>query len=153
MWGGKHLFTFIGGGAAGAAQSLQAATGDIHIFTIPFRCRPIRCGVTITTLTNSTGNISVKFDRRPTAGSDDSRGNGDVGTLTIATGKAAGACYYEDTDYVVAGTGAWVATLDEGEQVVFEVITAATTAGEGIPWLLVEVDPELPANNSAMVAG
>ena len=152
MWGGKHLFTFIGGGAAGAAQSM-ASTGDKHIFTIPFRCRPIRCGLTITTLTNSTGNIVVKFDRRPTAGSDGSRGDGDVGTLTIATAKAAGVCYYENTDYVAAGTGSWVATLDEGEQVVVQVITAATTAGEGIPWLLVEVDPEQPANNSAMVAG
>ena len=152
MFGGKQLFAFIGGGAAGAAQALTSAT-DIHIFTIPFRCKPIRAGFTITTTVSSYVSAVVKFDRRPTAGSDTSRGNGDVGALTIVTTTAAGKAVYENTDYVDAGTGAWVASLDEGEQVVVEVTTAATSAGAGVPWLLVEINPERPANNSAMVSG
>ena len=152
MWGGKHLFTFVGGGTIGAAQSF-ASTGDKHIFTIPFRCRPIRAGITITTQTNSTGNVVVKFDHRPTAGSDVSRGDGDVGTITIPSAVAVNKVYYENTDYVAAGTGSWIATANEGDQIVVQCTTAATTAGEGIPWLIVEVDPEQPGNNSAMVAG
>jgi hypothetical protein len=89
MWGGKEPFAFIGGGAAGAAQLLTSAA-DIHIWTIPFRCKPIRAGVTITTTISSSVSVVVKFDRRPTAGSDSSRGNGDVGTITIPTAAAAG---------------------------------------------------------------
>ena len=151
MWGGKQLFAFVGGGAAGAAQSL-GSTADIHIFTIPFRCRPIRAGFTITQTVSGGIAPVVAFDRRPTAGSDSSRGDGDVGTLTLTATGASGKAYYENTDYVAAGTGSWVATLDEGEQVVVEVKTASGGNGQGIPWLVVEVDPEQPANNSAMVS-
>jgi hypothetical protein len=153
MIGGKPLFAFIGGGTAGAAQALTS-TGDIHTFTIPFKCKPIRAGVTLTTTVSSSVSAVVKFDRRPTAGLDDaSRGDGDVGTLTIPTAAAAGKAYYENTNYVDAGTGKWVDYLDEGEQVVVEVETAATSAGAGVPWLLVELFPEMPGNNSSMVAG
>ncbi len=151
MIGGKPLFAFIGGGAAGAAQALTSAT-DIHVFTIPFKCIPIRAGVVITTTISSTGNTVVKFDKRPTAGSDVGRGDGDVGTLTIATGKVAGTVAYEDTDFVDAATGAWVSSLNEGDQVVVQVVTAASSAGQGVPYLLVEISPEMPANNSAMFA-
>ena len=152
MIGGKPLFAFIGGGAAGAAQALTGAV-DIHTFTIPFKCKPIRAGVTLMTTVSSSASAVVKFDRRPTAGDDTSRGDGDVGTLTIPTTAAAGKAYYENTDYVDAGTGKWVDYLDEGEQVVVQVTTAATSAGAGVPWLLVELFPEMPGNNSSMVAG
>jgi len=152
MFGGKQLFAFVGGGAAGAAQALTSAA-DIHIFTIPFKCKPLRAGFTLTTTVSSSVSVVVKFDRRPTAGSDTNRGDGDVGALTIPTTAAAGKAYYEDTDYVDAGTGSWVAALDEGEQVVVQVSTASDSAGAGVPWLLVEVSPERPGNNTAMVAG
>ncbi len=152
MWGGKQLFAFIGGGAAGAAQSLGSAT-DIHTFTIPFRCKPIRAGFTMTQTVSGGVSPVVKFDRRPTAGSDTSRGDGDVGTLTIGATRAQGYAVYEATDYKDDGTGSWVASLDEGDQVVVEVTTASSANGQGIPWLLVEVNPEQPANNSMMVAG
>lgn len=147
MWGGKHLFTFVGGGAAGLPCSLTAGT-DLHVFTIPFRCRPIRSGITLTTTINSAANTVVKFDHRPTAGSDASRGDGDLGTLNIVTTTAAGKAVYEDTDN---GT-LWVTTMNEGDQVVVQLITVASVAGAGVPWLVVEVDPEMPANNAAMIA-
>lgn len=152
MIGGKPLFAFIGGGAAGAAQSLTSAT-DIHTFTIPFKCIPIRAGFTLTTTVSSSVSAVVKFDRRPTAGSDTNRGDGDVGAITIPTTAAAGKAYYENTDYVDAGTGEWVNALNEGDQVVVQVATASDSAGAGIPWLLVEINPEMPANNSQMVSG
>ena len=152
MWGGKQIKAFVGGGAAGAAQLLTSAA-DIHVWTIPYRCRPIRFGFTITTTVSSAVSAVLRCDKRPTAGSDVGRGSGDLGTLTIPTTAAAGKAYYENTDFVAAGTGAWAEYLKEGQQAVAVVGTAATVAGQGIPWLLVEVDPEQPANNTAMVAG
>jgi len=152
MFGGKQIVALIGGGAAGAAQSL-GSTADIHIFTIPFRCRPLRIGFTITQLVSGGVIPVVKFDKRPTAGSDTNRGDGDVGTLTLSATAAAGKAYYEDTDYKDDGTGSWVGTLNEGDQVVVQVTTASGANGTGIPWLLMEPDLERPANNSAMVAG
>ena len=152
MFGGKQVVPLIGGGAAGAAQSLGSAT-DIHIFTIPFRCRPLRVGFTITETVSGGVAPIIKFDKRPTAGSDVSRGDGDVGTLTLGATGAAGKAYYEITDYKDDGTGSWVGTLNEGDQVVVQVSTASGANGTGIPWLIVEPDPERPANNSAMVSG
>ena len=152
MFGGKQIVPLIGGGAAGAAQSLGSAA-DIHIFTIPFRCKPIRVGFTLTTTVSGGVAPVVKFDKRPTAGSDTDRGDGDVGTLTFSATGAAGKAYYENTDYKEDGTGSWVGTLNEGDQVVVQVSTASGGNGAGIPWLLVEPELERPANNSAMVSG
>ena len=40
-------------------------------------------------------------------------------------------------------------SLNEGDAVVVELVSAASS-GAGVPWLLVEIDPEQPGNNSAM---
>ena len=144
MFGGKQLFAFVGGGAAGAAQ-LLTGNATIHTFTIPFRCIPIRCGFTMTTA-STVGPSTVKF-----TGAGGTAGN--CGTLTIPLTAAIGAAYYEATDYVAAGTGSWLAALDEGDQVTVIVSGTTDATGAGIPWLLVEINPEQPGNNSAMVAG
>ena len=145
MIGGKPLFAFIGGGAAGAAQSLTGAA-TIHTFTVPFKCIPIRCGVTITTAVTTQAS-TVKF-----TGAAGTAGN--CGTLIIPTTATANKVYYENTDYVSAGTGLWAASLDEGDQVtvIVSIPDGAPGTGAGIPWLLVEISPETPANNSAMNA-
>ena len=143
MWGGKQLFAFIGGGAAGAAQVLSSGA-TIHTFTIPFKCTPIRCGFTLTAALTTSAAV-VKF-----TGAGGTAGN--CGALTFSPTAAIGKCYYENTDYVADGSGLWLASLDEGEQVLV-VVTTTDVAGQGIPWLLVEINPEQPANNSAMVAG
>ena len=155
MWGGKQLFAFIGGGAAGAVQSLTTgAPTTIQTWTIPFRCRPIRCGFTLTTAVTVQSAI-LRFDvvNRTVAAVAQTTTTGACGTITMPVStEGIGKAYYENTDYVAAGTGAWDATLDEGDQVIARV-TQASTAGAGIPWLVVEVDPEQPANNSSMIAG
>ena len=145
MWGGKQLYAFIGGGAAGAAQSLTGAA-TIHTFTVPFRCIPIRCGVTITTAV-ITQAATVRF-----TGAAGTAGN--CGTLIIPTSATAGKAYYENTDYVAAGTGSWISSIDEGDQVtvIVSIPDGAPGTGAGIPWLIVEVNPDQPANNSSMVA-
>ncbi len=145
MIGGKPLFAFIGGGAAGAAELLTAAN-TIHTFTIPFKCIPIRCGVTVTTAVITYAS-TVKF-----TGAGGTAGN--CGTLIVPITATAGKVYYENTDYIDAGTGSWLAALDEGDQVtvIVSVPDGTPGSGAGIPWLLVEVNPEMPANNSAMNA-
>jgi len=149
MWGGRQLFAFVGGGAAGASIALQT-NADKHTFIIPFKCKPIRAGVTVTTVLD--GAAIVAFDRQPAAGSATDRGDGDCGYITIPTTTAAGAVVYDKTNYysgVTAGAGVWIESLNEGDAVVFQLISASTSGG-GVPWLIVEVDSEQPGNNSAM---
>lgn len=147
MWGGKQLYAFIGGGAAGAEQALTGAA-TIHTFTIPFRCIPIRCGVTMTTAM-TTQAVTVKF-----TGAGGTAGN--CGTLIIPVTGAVGECYYENTDYQLYSGSAstWLGALDEGDQVtvITSIPDGAPGTGGGIPWLLVEINPEQPANNTSMVA-
>jgi hypothetical protein len=151
MWGGKHLHEFTGGGAAGASQALTSAT-TIHTWTIPFRCRPIRIGFTLTTAVTIQSAIA-RFDviNKTTAAVAQTTTSGGCGTITMPISTAGiGKCYYQETDYVDAGTGAWKALLYEGDQVAV-VVSQASTAGAGIPFLVVEIDPEQPANNAAMI--
>jgi len=137
MWGGKQLYAFLGTNATGTGLSLTT-NGTIYTFTIPFRCIPIRAGVTITTTVTVTSPI-LTFGAA-----------GIAGILTIPVTTAAGKCVYQDTDYVAAGTGVWTNALNEGDTVAV-VLSVQATAGAGVPWLLVEVNPEQPGNNTDMV--
>ena len=145
MWGGKQIAALKLEGAAGAAINLTAAT--MGYITIPFRCRPLMACLRITTQLSSTGDMTVTLTKTST---------GDCGTLTIPNGAAATKTYYEETDYTsAAGTSpAWLGTLAQGDRLT--VASAATSgsysSGSGIVWVLVEVDPERPANNSNMVS-
>ena len=147
MWGGRQIVAL--GGEASAALSLTSTT-DIWIIAVPFRCKPIRAGFTITTAITVTDAI-INFDSIIyTATGSSTRGNCDVGQITCPVGAYAYKCYYDNTDYVAAGTGTWKGTLDEGDLIVVQVYQAAT-AGAGFPFVIVEVDPERPANNTNMV--
>jgi len=137
MIGGKPLFALVGGDALGAPKAITT-NGTIHTFTIPFKCVPIRAGFTVTTTVTVTSPV-LTFGA-----------SGLAGTLTIPVNTAAGKVVYDDTDYVSAGTGEWAAYLDEGDTVAV-VLTTQATAGAGIVWLLVEISPEMPGNNSAMI--
>ena len=146
MWGGKQLAVF---GSGAAAIPVTTSGADVYYFPIPFRCRPIRVGFTITTAITIQAAI-INFDSVVyTATGSQTRGNCDVGQITLPLSAYRNKCYYDDTDYVAADTGTWKATLSEGDYVVVEV-SQASTAGAGFPWLLVEVDPEQPANNTNM---
>lgn len=133
----------IGGGAAGAAQSLTSAA-DIHTWTVPYKCKVLRSGFTITTATVSSGNIVVEFDRLPyNNGTRESA----FAQLTIPTAAVVRTVYYEDPSAEKL--------LYEGDQVAVQVATAAAgggAAGAGVPWMLVEYVPEVPGNNAYMTA-
>jgi invasion protein IalB len=138
MWGGRQIKAYVGGGTAGAAESLASAT-TIHTFTMGQRCRPIAAGIMVTTI-GTVQSAIVTFTS--TGGSA-----GDCGKVTVPTTVAAAYGVYEVSDYNVIGTSRWVATLKRGQQVVVAV-TQANTGGAGIPILIVEEDPDVFANET-----
>lgn len=85
----------------------------------------------------------VKFDKRPTYGSDTSRGDGDVAVVNLATSHAAGKCVYKKNLNV---------TINPGQEVVAEVTDASASVNGAQITLLVEPAYEEPGNVSAMVA-
>lgn len=91
-----------------------------------------------TTSVNATGQ--VKFDKRPTAGSDTSRGDGDVATInyTSTTGAQGKIVYKEGLNI----------ELKPSEEVVAEVTDATPTAGNAHVILYVEPRFERLANNT-----
>jgi hypothetical protein len=148
MWGGKQLVQL---GGQGTAVVSVASTGVKYYIAVPYRCRPIRVGFTITTAITITAAV-VKFNRITyTATGSSTTGDSDVGQITLPISAYAYKCYYDETDASTAvATDTWAETLSEGDVVVVNCTTAAT-AGEGLPFIVVEVDNERPANNTNMV--
>lgn len=85
----------------------------------------------------------IKFDKRPTFGSDTGRGDGDVAVLNLTTSHTQGKVVYKMGLNV---------KINPGESVVAEV-TDVTGAGDKADIiLLLEPVSEMPANISRMVA-
>lgn len=85
----------------------------------------------------------VKIDKRPTYGSDTSRGDGDGGVINMLTSHAAGNVIYKSGLNV---------TVNPGQELVAEVTDASANVNSAQIVLLVEPSPEQPANISAMKA-
>lgn len=131
----------IGSGAAGAAQLLTSAA-DIHLFSIPFKCKVIRVQFSTTTAVSSSVSAVVEFDRIPkSAGTREAA----FAQLTIPTGVGIGKMYYEEPSTQKI--------LYPGDQVAVQVATAASSTGAGHPSIIIEEIPERPANEAAMVSG
>lgn len=100
-----------------------AATGDKMSFPVPFLCEVLYAGLVITaTCAGATTTPIVKFDRRPTAGSDTGRGDGDLGGFALGTQAAGKTVYFKPPTRIV---------LEPGEEVIMQVTTAATGTGAG----------------------
>lgn len=84
----------------------------------------------------------VKFDKRPTAGSDSGRGDGDVAVLNLTTAHTGGKVVYKLGLNVL---------IMPGQEVVAEVTDATGASDAARLILLLEPDPEVPANIPAMV--
>jgi hypothetical protein len=125
---------------------MDQAAGDLGFFIVPFQCQVVLAGAVVTeTCAGGTTTPVVAFDKRPTAGSDTSRGAADIGNFVLST-TAAGKVMY---DKVAVGT-----VLAPGDEIVVELVTAATgtsKAGHIRPFLLVEYLPETLANLADMV--
>lgn len=96
------------------------ATGDAaDTFKVTVPITVVAVGVIATVACTGT-NAVVKFDKRPTAGSDTGRGDGDVGVVTLPD-PVAGA---------VTKNNITPQDFDPGDEIVPQVTTAAT-AGDG----------------------
>ncbi len=129
-----------------AGLDMDQATGDKGHFVVTFKCQVVQAGLVVTeTCAGGTTTPIVAFDRRPTAGSDASRGSADIANIALAT-TAAGKVMYDEA---ARGT-----ILYPGDEVVVELTQAASgtgSAGHVRPYLLVEFLPEMTANLTDMV--
>lgn len=120
-------------------------TGDKGTIVVPFKCEVVRAYALVNGASTHATGFVIKFDERPTAGSDTSRGDGDVGVLskTAATNQQ-GKYLYEEPS---ART-----TLVEGSQVIVQVTTANGDACVVDAGILVTRVVERPGNNTNMVS-
>ncbi len=124
---------------------MDQAAADMGSFIVPFKCMVTLAGLVITeTNAGATTPGVVKFDKRPTAGSDTARGDGDIAEFKLLT-TAAGKNLYDEV-----GVGE---ELEPGEEVVVQLVTRPVggAAGHARPVLLVEYMPETKANLANMV--
>jgi len=125
---------------------MDQGAADMGSFIVPYSCMVKLAGLVITeTNAGATTPGVVKFDKRPTAGSDTNRGDGDIAEFNLGT-TAAGKMLYDE---VAVGT-----ELNPGEEVVVQLVTQPVggAAGHCRPVLLVEYLPETKTNMTNMVA-
>jgi hypothetical protein len=141
----RYLFPDLLGSTDAAGIDCDGTPGDFAVFTIPYKCTVIRAACTVTEVcAGSTSTPVVAFDKRPTAGSDTSRGAADVANFALST-TAAGKVMYDEG-------GAGVA-LEPGNEVVVQLVTAAvgTPTGHFRPHLEVMEIPDTPGNLDNLV--
>lgn len=89
------------------------------------------------------GAGEIRFDKRPTFGSDAGRGDGDVGILILAASLPAGSVQYKLVTPV---------KVSPGQEVVAQLTDAGGAGDLADVVLLLSPSPEVPANIAAMVA-
>ena len=128
---------------------LAGAPGDFAVFDVPYKCQIIEVGLIITEDVagdNTLGVVAV--DKRPTAGSDDSRGDADIASFDLDTLLAAPVA-----GNVVVRRAASRILLYPGQQAVVQLVTAAAANGAGhyMPYILAACIPEEPANMTQVI--
>lgn len=130
-----------------AGVDCDQSVADVGVFHVPFKCEVVRAQLAVTeTCAGGSTTPVVDFDKRPTHGSDSSRGSADIAHFVMST-TAQGKMMYDEA---ALGT-----VLEPGDEVVVELKTAATgsgATGHFRPQLLVKMIPETKANLSDMVA-
>jgi hypothetical protein len=89
------------------------------------------------------GAGEIRFDKRPTFGSDAGRGNGDAGILILAASLPAGSVQYKFITPV---------KVSPGQEIVAELTDVGGAGDLADVVLLLSPSPEVPANIAAMVA-
>lgn len=121
-------------------EATLATAGDKGKLTPGYVPLVIRA-VAIVCKTDPTAAGVVKVDKRPTAGSDTGRGDGDVAVINVAATHAQGDVVYKDGLNV---------ELKPGEEAVVEVTGAVTGLTLADVIFFVEPRWELPGNIAAM---
>lgn len=101
-----------------------------------------RVAVGITTQTSSSGGTVLTISRYPTMGASTSAVV--LATITVPSAVVVGSVYYKDLLTAVK--------ILPGQELVFEVTTAATSAGACLCMFDADDSPETAANVSAMTA-
>lgn len=133
---------------AGNYEYLVKAAGDLNTLADLGRFSPAFSPVFVVGVAACISNDIaatgvVKFDKRPTFGSDTGRGDGDVAVLNLTTAHTGGKVVYKLPTPI---------KIKPGEEVVAEV-TDVTGAGDTADiFLLLSPSAEAPANLTAMVA-
>lgn len=111
-----------------------SAAADKLTFTPIVPCEIVEFGVIITTVVVASASTVFKLDKRPTAGSDTGRGDGDLGTGTFVSTlvKTAGSVWRSRP------TNPGV--LLPGQQAILELTTGATS-GAGIGFIVYRNKP------------
>lgn len=123
------------------AEVALTSTGVVKKFSV---ARPIivrQVSMCLTTAITSSGSVVVALKQYPVANSASNEVL--LGALTIPTGAAAGTVYYKDL--------AAVYKIVPGQELVFEVTTAASSAGKATPMFVSDDSPETAANDANMV--
>ena len=132
--------------ALDTAEVLSASAAVYGGYLVTKQCKIKRLMFYVTTaVAADTTAPVVEFNRRPTY--NNASGEILLGQLTLPDGAAAGKVYYKDISPVV---------LYPGDELSFEHVTQAVdgsaAAGAGFYAFEIEEDPEVPANQSNMVA-
>lgn len=125
-----------------------ASAADIGGYAPTFHSVVVRAVSLVVTNGDESGGttsaIVVKFDKRPTAGSDTSRGDGDVATLTSSGNVAQGTGLYNDGLNI---------RVDPGEEVVCEVTDTGGANSAATVEIQLEVIWDIPENISDLTSG
>ncbi len=125
-----------------SAQINVNSTGDKMTFTPGMPVNIVRWGIIADALIDVGAGMTIKADHRPTAGSDSSRGDGDVGDITVTGDITQGEGAYTEECASAASTAVGAKfEVDPGEQVVFQVTDAADTSGTGHIFVEYELIP------------
>lgn len=128
------------------AANLAAAAADWAIVKVHHPVQIKRISFFVTTLVSSSLTAAkVSLFSRPTSGS--ASGQVTLGVLTIPTGSAVGSVIYKDLESVRVNAG-----YDLAFGVTLQATDAGTAAGAGFAGMIVLADPDVPANQSKMVA-
>ncbi len=126
-----------------AKDASLASAADVADFAPGYQPVIIRAvALVFTTSVNATG--ALKIDKRPTAGSDTGRGDGDIATInyTTVTGAQGKVVFKENIDV----------ELKPSEEAVAQVTDATPSAGNAHIILFFEPRWEVPGNNTDMNA-
>lgn len=126
---------------AGASDNLAVADVASYSYAVMEQCcvRRLYAMISVAVVSGGTDAV-IEFKRRPTFGS--AVGEVSLGTLTIPDASAVSDVIYKDISPV---------SLVPGDELVFEVTTAAGTSGEALYGVRADLDPEDANNQSNLV--
>lgn len=120
------------------------STADIATFPIFKKYRVHMVAAVVNGSSDHATAFTIAFDKRPTAGSDTSRGDADCGQVSkTASTSQQGKMLYDFPSSVV--------TVDEGDQIIAQVTVANGEACAVDVGVVLEYIPDVVTNNTACV--